>query len=124
MPHAIIGQGLGPGLKWQYDVWRLLQYLKAGGKNANDGVRLVIERERLAENIFCAREAALPESVTDHCHACCAWAIFLRQEDASASRLHAQQIEDACIQHLSGEALGLARAGERGTQITDRAHGR
>jgi len=109
MPTAIVGQRVGPGLE-RHENFGGSHDLESGGKDANQGVGIVVERESLAEGVLAAREAPLPERVADHNYRSPADAIVIGLDQTSCDRLNAEHGEKRRGDGHARDALGIARA--------------
>jgi hypothetical protein len=121
MPGTIVGQFRSPRTEREDHVGGLHE-LERRGKNANHGVRPVIQRDCLANDGVAAAEAPLPETVAQQNRRTAGGLIFVICKGAAANCLHSQQGKQIVRRHLRLQAFGLARAGERHGRIPCRRY--
>jgi hypothetical protein len=82
------------------------------GHNADDRVRMIVERQALPNNASIAAEAPLPQAMTEHDYALGVGAVFLLRKDAPQRRRDAEQREQAGRNTYALDPLRLATPGQ------------
>ena len=85
---------------------------KAARHDSHDGVRSVVERERVFQDCFITCVAALPECFANDCNVIRASPVFFRQKETTTQWLHSQGREETGSHLCARDALRFAIAGE------------
>ena len=87
--------------------------VERGRQHADDGVRLIVQDERGADDRGVGIEPALPESVPEHHRLRPVPLALLGVEDPADLRFHAEHVEEVVRHRHAAQALGLAAAAQQ-----------
>src|SRR5579863_4586284 len=76
--------------------------------DADDGVELVVETNRLTDDVRVSAKPVHPESIIHHHNPCCAGPVLFRQKPAAEKRLHTQHGKRVRGHLSTDDALGVS----------------
>ena len=88
-----------------------LTALKTGGRHANDGVRMLVQIDRLADDVRPSAKMCVPQTVADDGDGCAARAqVFFRRERPPHGGAHAEHVEIVGRREHAPHPLGFSIA--------------
>src|SRR6185369_7957232 len=96
--------------------------LKIRRHHADDCKLLIIESDRIANQIRLSAESTLPQSIAQHCDGRLAAFVIFRQERAPEKRIDAEYFEELRRRKLDRQLFRLTSACQVQTLIAERGH--